>query len=509
MTKKLLYIYVIIAVTALTMLLTSFSAVTLTAPYLAAEVTYSGVIEDLKKDSKFDAANYPVKADDYTVEVINVAESVDKELFIYTYQPSGKGKDYRASSINISTTVNDAISPRNYSLEFLNSSGTLYKYMVNNFTVATDPVRYYAIPSIFRPFDAAVDADPGNDNVITEKECEVAKQYEFGTVNGNAYVSVVEMEVITITDKFVGFVRYSDGFVFMRSYCDSHFVAFNTNKKVDKLLEADVFYTKQSYRYQRSSVLAGGELKTFGVKTDDTVELHHDDTVEHKGDGWFAGTYSWNRIETVDEFIAENNITQNLYTGALLNVSVANKITDAGMAALRGKQWVLRFAETEVTEHLGSASVGNPVADYDLQTTLVGDVTILRLKFETDGVMYNLGVVDNKQTGGKDPINNEDIIVEVTETAKKWLMLLAIVLLFLLLLPVLPYILRAVVWFVKMTIAIIAAPFKALNNASKASKNKSGNKSPPKGSAHSDARIDEKAIAERAATNKKRGKKHV
>ena len=30
---------------------------------------------------------------------------------------------------------------------------------------------------------------------------------------------------------------------------------------------------------------------------------------------------------------------------------------------------------------------------------------ILRLKFETDGVVYNLGVVDCKQTGSSDPVN--------------------------------------------------------------------------------------------------------
>ena len=33
----------------------------------------------------------------------------------------------------------------------------------------------------------------------------------------------------------------------------------------------------------------------------------------------------------------------------------------------------------------------------------MSDVTILRLKFETDGVVYNLGVVDNKQTSSVIP----------------------------------------------------------------------------------------------------------
>ena len=35
----------------------------------------------------------------------------------------------------------------------------------------------------------------------------------------------------------------------------------------------------------------------------------------------------------------------------------------------------------------------------------VNNVTILRLKFETNGTVYNLGVVDNKQSGDTDQDN--------------------------------------------------------------------------------------------------------
>ena len=48
---------------------------------------------------------------------------------------------------------------------------------------------------------------------------------------------MVDIETITITDKFVGFVRYKDGFKLYVGACDSHFVAFNTDKPIDKLLE--------------------------------------------------------------------------------------------------------------------------------------------------------------------------------------------------------------------------------------------------------------------------------
>ena len=204
----------------------------------AEEITYSDVLSDLGKDSSFDKTNYPANATDYSLRVIQLAESVNKELFVYVYQPSGD--KVKASSINISTTINDEISYYNYKLKLLNSNGTLYKYLVQDLTVKTDAVRYYAISSIYRPFDAEIDTQASGGNTITEVNFDVSKQYAFGTINGKPYVNCVDIETIVVTDKFVGFVRYQDGFKLYLSACDSHFVAFNTDKQMDKLLEADV-----------------------------------------------------------------------------------------------------------------------------------------------------------------------------------------------------------------------------------------------------------------------------
>ena len=66
---------------------------------------------------------------------------------------------------------------------------------------------------------------------------------------------------------------------------------------------------------------------------------------------------------------------------------------------LENKQWVLRFYETEY-----SHSGGNLGNLYGHGTGVV-EVTILRLKFETDGITYDLGVVDNKQSGSLTPSN--------------------------------------------------------------------------------------------------------
>ena len=335
-----------------------------------------------------------------------------------------------------------------------------YKYLVQDFAVLSEPTRYYAISSIYRPFDETIDTQAGNDNKITEVHYAVNKQYCFSRINGKPFCNVVDIETIVVTDKFVGFVRYMDGFKLYVGACDSHFVAFNTDKPIDKLLEADVYYTTQKYSY--SFVTFVGERHTFGDKSDEYAYLKYTDKVEHSGGGLFAGTYKWDRIETVEQFIAENDLTQNVYSGAIIDVNVANKIADEGKAALRGKKWVLRFAETSYSLNSGQGSVTS-------FSTLVGDVTILRLKFEMDGVTYNLGVIDNKQTGSDKPSNEEEIKPEINNRGKWILIALAVILALILLAPLLPtiitFLIKVIGWIFKGLWWLISAPFKLIAKA--------------------------------------------
>lgn len=418
-------------------------------------ITYTNVLEDLQRDSSFSKENYPEKETDYSLQIIQLAESSDKELFVYVYQPSGQLKGLVASSINISTTINDAVSYHNYKLELLNADGVFFKYKVSDFVVKDDAVRYYAITSVYRKWDKTIDPATGNDNTVTEVNYNVSKQYAFGTINGKPYVNCVDIDTIVVTDKFVGFVRYENGFTLYNSACDSHFVAFNTDKPIDKLLEADVYYTTQSYNWNWTAFV--GEKETFGTKQDNYSYLKYTDKVEHTGEGWFAGTYKWDRIQTVDDFISGEN-RENIFHGAVLDVKVSTKLTESALNELKGKKWVLRFTETAYSFTPDYTGTGSQYSS----STVVGDVTILRLKFETDGITYNLGVIDNKQTGGKDPSNSTDIDVSLNDTGKKLAALIMLILAIVLLAPVLPYILKAVVWIVMLPINGIAALIKAI-----------------------------------------------
>lgn len=428
----------------------------------AGEKEYSNVLDDLEKDDTFDAEYYPVVANDYTLKIIQIAESSDKELFVYAYQPCGK-VDMRASSINVSTNSQANIAPRNYKLKYINSNGVFFKYVIEGITVSDAKARYYGVTSIYRLFNKDYgDKDAEHGNTVTEVPFNVSKEYRFSTINGNIATATVDIETITITDKFVGFVRYMDGFKLYVGACDSHFVAFNTDKPIDRLLEADVYFTKQQYVWQ--SGLGIGTEEYFKDKTDEYAYLKYTDKVEHSGGGLLAATYQWERIESLEQFLAENDLTQNVYSGAIIDIKVATKISDEGKGALKNKKWVLRFAETSysLTGGLGSTTE---------HSTLVGDVTILRLKFETDGVTYNLGVIDNKQTGSNSPINDTETIIELNDRGKGILIALAVILLIILLCVFAP-LLTTLLQFV---CTAISAPFKAAGRGLRAVKRKRNN----------------------------------
>ena len=426
------------------------------------EKTASDVLEDLSKDASFSAANYPAAAKDYSLQIIQLAESADKELFVYVYQPSGD--KVKASSINISTTINDEISYHNYKLELLNSDGTLFKYKVTGFEVKTDPVRYYVISNIYRPFDEGIGDKKSGNNTINEVNYTVNKQYCFGEINGKPYVNCIDIETIVVTDKFVGFVRYPDGWKFFTGVgaCDSHFVAFNTDKKIDKLFEADVYYTTQNVSYDFFTEDSPFNIKIGDSKTDNYAYLKYTDKVEHTGDGFFAGTYKWDRIQSVDNFVKTEDRT-TVYYGAVLNSKVSSKLTDEALNELKGKKWVLRFTETGYNK---SPKSGMGAATYyHAETTMVGNVTILRLKFETDGITYNLGVIDNKQTGSTEPSNSTDIKVEPNATGKGIIYLILFVLLLVLLAPLLPYVLNTIILIVSLPVKLISEIVKLIKSS--------------------------------------------
>lgn len=424
------------------------------------ESTVSGVLTDLQKDENFDTAKYPAVSNDYSLQVIQIAETTDKELLVYVYQPAHNTIDLTATSINISQAYGDSLSYKNYKLTLIDSNGVFDRYKVVGLNVLDDLLRYYDISSIYRAFNDTIDDEKdleSTTNTTSEVAYEVAKRYTACTVNGNVSYTCVETEVVTITSKIVGYVVYDEGFKLYVDKCESHFVAFSCDYAIDKLMEADIYYVTQEY-IAVYGVMGGNNNPTYNDPVENYKYLTADQVANNDGDGLFAKDYTWNRIESVSNFIENESEDLNL--------------NSSNLADLKDKQWILRFCETDYTSTMNSNGVTTVTG------TRVSDVTILRLKFELDDVVYNLGVVDNKVSGSKNPFasadtNFDDAIEKIKEKLKvieinlpQWAKKVIIIALLLLLLtvfsPFIPYFVKVIVWIVFLPFKLISAIFKGI-----------------------------------------------
>lgn len=434
------------------------------------EIVYTDVLEDLQKDSSFDVSLYPVIEDNYSLQVIQIAESVNNELFIYVYQPNQDFGKYIASSINISPSLHDKRTIKNYTLSLLNFNGVFQKYLVDDFVVADSDVRYYEVISIYRPFDKDIDEglDDDNENTIDEVVFKVAKQYTVGNTSENGIqMSVADtvIDTIEITDKYVGYVRYLDGWHFFPSNyeaCDSHFIAFSTDIPIDKLFDIEVYYTTQGYMNYMMPPPIYDIDTIYGEEIPSYAYINFRDHGSYSGDGLFGYSYKWDLIQTVDDFIeSENNNRDNMFSIGIFDVGVDNKLTDEGLQDLEDMQWVVRFAETEYVHVTTTGS-------YMTSRTIVGDVSVLRLSFESGGTCYQLPVIDNKQTEGDDPDNIQKPTIRPNIWFYILFIILVCILLIILLWPFMPVILSFLWMIVKGIFKaiwwLITAPFSIFND---------------------------------------------
>ena len=406
------------------------------------DIRYTSVVTDLQRDESFNGANYPSVANDHSLEVIQIAESENKELFVYVYQPSDEVKELTATKVVLSTAINENFYPLVYDLTLISTEGVFDKYKVERLTVKEDVVRYYSIVRIQRVYDSEIDKPLDTDNEIIEVSEEVGQLWTACTIDGNVSYECIAEETIEVKDKWTGFLRYNDGFKLHIGACDSWFIAFNTDKRIDKLKEATVSYSVRDYEQYMHTNQNQPTSISYGESKLVMVDLSDIDKVTYEADGLFGKTYKWNRIESVETFKQET------------------ALTDEAKKNLEGKEWVLRILETKFSKTY-------PLGGVIYSTgTEVSEETILRLKFETYGKSYNLGVVDNEQTPDREPDGGSQIAEKPDwiERLLKWIkthpkealmILLAIIICLPIVITLFPYIIKLLVYVVLSPVLLI------------------------------------------------------
>lgn len=355
---------------------------------------YSSPLEDLEATGNFDATDYPDIATDYSIQVIALAESVDGELYVYVYQPCAATKLLTATSITIDAPINDeSRNFRIYSLTLLGVQGVFHKYRVNSLTLRETPVRKYSVSEIFRAFDSKIDIAP-DFNTISEKAYPVGKMWTLSDAGSTTSTEVVYEDVIDVTEKHIGYVKYDkgsviDAFLGYTSQIHSHYIAFSTDRPIDKIFEVDVYFKTQSVNTYPEENAGLWTETTRGPKEEHYITLTSSQVLEINTSGFHPDYYKYKRIQSVDAFLE------------------MEKQDITNQDGLEGKEWILRFYETTWSDTITSTGSGGMdggvgVLQGSARRTEVTDVALLRIEYEYDGVVYNLGVVDDMQTGSKE-----------------------------------------------------------------------------------------------------------
>lgn len=378
------------ALVCLFSLLVSGGGVTVVHAATSTTAEYSTVLDDLKKDNSFNIGDYPANTKDTSINLIQIAESKDGELFLYVYQPSANAYGTTLTSIRMSTSYEGGVWS-DYALTRVDSSGTLAKYKVENFTVSEKSTRYYNITAIHRKYNKLIDGGTVTGDHDTEIAYEVAQCWTVVTVNNSVIYSMEYADVVEISKPVFGTVRYKDGQGWLHSYAvDAHFIAFSvTNWSVDSLLEADV-------EFKEATKKNGTWSNNTGEATPNKV------TVTYEEYGGTTGAHSFN---------SQRRTWDRIQTGANF-AATCEPLDDGVRSEVRKYDWVLCYYETDYENYTGGTfGFINQVGAWlnlnnESTCTIVSDVTIMRLKFVSEGETYNLGVVSNK--GGTSEIKGDD-----------------------------------------------------------------------------------------------------
>lgn len=363
----------------------------------AATTRYSDVLDDLRKDETFNADNYPAIANDYSLEVIQVAEGEKDELFVYVYQPAAKSKLLTATDINISLSE-EATGTDIYALELVSNAGVFQKYRVKSFTVSSKKaIRYYNISSIYRAFNASIDDENKNDNILEKVAFRVGKIFTATTMNGEVIYYQQPTYTIKIINPVTNYLIMTGstgggGLWWLQgtkwNMFDAHFIAFSTDWDIDRLVSADISYHYCSGTSYYDTIFGQGldAEVSYGEDKQKTLTVNADEKFEHTTNyhGIQGNTYHWDKIQTTNDFIAA------------VQSSTAVAVTDTKRnieTILSGSEWVISFTETERTQN--DTNILGIYKKYTGTFTKISNVTILRLEFESDGKAYNLGAVSN------------------------------------------------------------------------------------------------------------------
>lgn len=434
---------------------------------------FSDVMDDLSRDLTFNVDEYPsitnsadIKYEDI-MQVIQVAENSNKELFIYIYQPYGNTESLKALKINMALTeisLYDENIFNVYDLQHINTNGVFSKYVVKGLDIPSG-VNVFNITSLYREYSSTFDGGVSDDDVIVGKKVPVAKIYEIGYFNDEYISKCHETLYVDIDITNFGFLRYRHNLM-VDDYIDAHYVAFNVvNFDIQHIYNAELRYDLYYYEASKSGGASGSKKYCLPNEALNYKEQFlesrkvtlYDDETTSVSQWWSGRKFEWSRIETRDKFLSR--------TEGELYAETETTLGDF--------DYVFNFAETTVNCENEGTFIWS-------KAYLTKNVAVLRIKFLSEDKVYNLGVVSDM---GHSDGNPDAVIGDIdTELIGEWFEKILMLIGFLILCVILGFLspvfsvifnvlIKCLGWAFKGALMIISLPFKFIGSLFK-TKNK-------------------------------------
>lgn len=419
------------------------------------------VLRELQIDPDFDPAAYPDNPEDYSLQVIQLAEDKDKELYIYVYQPAHNSIDLLGTKVSISYgySVNGAgLEPKVYDLELASTSSVFDKYHVKGFTPSTDGDRYYNIVSIYREYNSVID-ESDETFPTTDIAYSVGQQWYVCDLNDSRHYEMNTFNTMQVDTVFNGSVLFKNGFqlgsIFgNRDMCDVWIYSFDApDYQIKHIYDADLNYSVKDVDEVKERGAFWEEWQTTSIrdyneKLNQTLKIKDTSVMSYKGSGLFGKVLEWSTILPSEEFIATA-------------VDQGGELSESDKLKIKSGQYVFSFLVTSRSEFTPPS-----LQDTYMKTSYsdVYDVGLLRLHFQDfSGKYYDLGVVNNLT----DPDNNPDIIIDPVLDAfeefwQNFIMVIGLILgliLLLILLQFIPPVKALLNFLIKCIASAISFPF--------------------------------------------------
>lgn len=391
--------------------------------------------------------------------------------YLYFNLPTWALKYQDGLCVSISTAVSDANyniteSFTNYDLRYVNHESTWYKFEILGLPNIDKTTRRYNIAEII-----AKDAQ-------TSLNFYVEETYIFhGIENDRIEVFNQEVETITITDKEVKFYCYGDGeTLFFREtnimqpndiYTDAWYIFFNTDKKMDQLLEVELTYQQYNYHFYQTML---GVIKDDEVTEAAIEEMKNANSIflSDFNSGRSYVNYLDKEVSVISPGTTKVGYTDKGWFGSYDTYyeELDNIMDLRAYKAQSGDEFVFSDYADKYAWGVHFKDTSRSFEDWatsnlDLASNLDGcgmsDVAILRLKFQTNGIVKNCYAIDDPTddfTGG-----SVDVDTKFEDLFEKMFMLIGMVVLVVLagyLLPVFNFVFEGVT-------IVLSFPFKIMS----------------------------------------------